>query len=246
MSTLNMNDIFKKEDNALLLNWARAQIKLPASYFEHNISVLIGREIDTFGLFKIAVWEHDIEHEKPLFIEFKFPSIVRTIPDRIYEERDGEELYYVLEYISGDKIIKSLLIAKNDEAPRVFIDLLFKGYIPDSIPYDEIYDIWTQCNSINEINFAVSSVIMELVVSSFARDPHLLERPFRLALNDKNNKYTMYDRKMISSTTLPKISSSFAALSSGDPRQGITASIVRTRSGSADEEVISPIEDAIF
>jgi len=243
---VELSDIFEKtSDNGFLLKKPYAEIHIPEDYIDHGIATIIGQEIETFGLFDILVWENeDKEKEKPIKVAVIFPSSIRTIPSRIDRRKVGEDGEYVFEYVRGDSIIKSTQIAKNDSVPRIFMDIIFKGYIPDSIPYEELHSFWEKCNSINGVNLNVADVALEVILAAIARDPIQLEIPFRLALNDKRKHYNGYDRKLVSMSILPKLNSTFAALSSADPKQGITASILRHRND--EDQRISPVEDSIL
>ncbi len=222
-----------------------AEIRIPEEYMRHGISSIIADKVETFGLFEINVWDsEDITDQTPIKISFSFPSVIRTCPDRIEQKKIGDDSYYVLEYLQGDAIIESTLLAKNAEVPKLFMAILFNGYIPDSLSYDEVVNFWAQCNSINSVNLKVKSVVMQAIIAAFARDPKEPELPFRIAINDPKKKFTMLDRKFIRVMDLPRLNSTFASISSSDPKQGITASIVRRRTQAY--EAPSPVEEAIL
>lgn len=243
---MELTDIFgPTQDKQFLLKKPYAEVHIPEDYIEHGIATIIGEEIEMFGLFDILVWNsEDIEKEKPVKVAFTFPSKIRSVPSRIDRRKVGDEGEYIFEYHQDDVFIKSTQVAQSSDVARAFIDILFKGYVPDSLSYDTIHDFWKKCNDINSVNLNVSDVVLETILSVFARDPHQLEIPFRIALNDQRKGYNGFSRRMVRVTDIPRFNSTFASLSSGDPKQGITASINRHRSGGEDNP--SPIEDAIL
>lgn len=243
---MDIHEIFElTADKRVILKKPYAEVHIPEDYVEHGIASIIGEEVETFGLFDVYVWEtEDKTKNNPVKVSLTFSSKIRTVPSRIDRKKVGEEGEYILEYVQGDLFIKSTQIAKSGDVSRAFIDILFKGYIPDSLSYDDMHDFWNQCNNINGINLNVSDVVTEMILATFARDPHHMEIPFRIALSDKRKGYNGFSRKMVRVTDIPRFNSTFASLSSGDPKQGITTSINRHRSGAGDNP--SPIEDAIL
>lgn len=242
---MSLQDIFELEGDggSLIFKKPYGEVHIPEEYIDHGISFIVGQEIQTFGLIDLYVYETEDHSDKPKIVEMVFPSIIRTCPSHIelQKGKDGNE--YRLEYHLGSKFIKSTLITKHPDTARNMVDILFKGYIPDSLDYTEILLFWMQCNELNGVDLNVSSVILQTILSEFARDPDHLENPFRLALNDPKRKLNTKQRKLLRVQDLPRVSSTFASLSSADPKQGITVSVVRKRTGGLDNP--SPIEEAI-
>jgi hypothetical protein len=221
------------------------EIIIPESYITHHIAEIIGQEIEIFGLFSINIWDtYDKEKSKPTKYNCTFPSKIRTIPSEIEEKKfeGDEEKSIIFKYTDGDTFIVSTAIQESPDVARQMIDIIFNGYIPNSIPYDKICDFWTKVNTFNGVKIPASSSVLELVISEFCRNPNDLSQPFRLALK-ANTKTDFYSRKMINIRNIPKYSSTFASITSGNAGQGITSSIARKRSGKSDKD--SPVEDAI-
>lgn len=228
----------------VILTKPYCEIHIPEDYISHNIAELIGNEIDTFGLFNIYVWDdYDIENTKPRMFFFKFPSRIRTAPSVIDTRRgkDGEKLR-ILKYEEGDVLIKSIAVQENSDVARQMLDIMFNAYLPDTIPYNNIYSFWTRVNSFNGVKPAANEAILKIIISEICRDPTDLSRPFRHYLRD-NISGDMLKRKMLNIRSIPKYNSTFASVTSGNAKQGITSSIARARSGKVDKD--SPIELAI-
>jgi hypothetical protein len=220
------------------------EIIIPAEYMDHNIAEIIGQEVDTFGLFNFYVYDsYDVENIKPRVFFFKFPSRIRMAPSSIGDRRGEKgEKEYVLKFEEGDTLITSTAIQENSDVARQMIDIMFNAYLPEAIPYHEIHQFWTQVNRFNGVKPAASEAVLELVVSELARDPNDLSRPFRLLMRDDRN-VSSGARKLINIKNIPKYNSTFASVTSGNAKQGITSSIARRRQGKPDKS--SPIETAI-
>jgi hypothetical protein len=241
--------MFIQPNKEVILTKPYCEIHIPEDYISHNIAELIGNEIDTFGLFNIYVWDdYDIEHTKPRTFFFKFPSRIRTAPSVIDTRRgkDGEKIR-VLKYEEGDILIKSVAIQENSDVARQMLDIMFNAYLPDTIPYNNIYSFWTRVNIFNGVKPAANEAILKIIISEICRDPDDLSRPFRHYLRDKflhgGVIGDMSKRKMLNIRNIPKYNSTFASVTSGNAKQGITSSIARIRSGKIDKD--SPIEKAI-
>lgn len=244
---MNLQDAFELNTTTkeLKLKAPYAEVHIPQDFIEHGIATIIGQEIELFGLFDILVWEtEDKEASKPTKIAFSFPSMIRTVPSRIDHKKVGDEGEYIFEYSPEDLFIKTTRVAKVADISRAFVDILFKGYIPDSISYDELPRFWAKCNQLNGVNMRVMNVVIEVIIAAFARDPNQMEIPFRIGFGDKRKKYTPYSRKLVRVMDLPRLTSTFASLSSADPKQGITTSIVGKRTGRSESP--TPVEDAIL
>ena len=242
---MNLEEIFEKgKHDALIFKKPYGEVHIPEDYIAHGIATIIGQEIETFGLFDVTVYENEDQSGTPTVVHFTFPSVIRTSPSHIELKRGADGNEYVLQYGIGDRFINSTLIAQQSAVARMFIDTLFKGYIPDSLPYDKLLQFWSDCNAINGVNLNVLSVVLQTILSEFARDPVSPEYPFRMALNDKKRNVSQLDRLLVRVMDLPRFNSTFASLSSADPKQGITMSVVRRRMEKSDNP--SPVEDAIL
>jgi hypothetical protein len=227
------------------------EIIIPQSYIEHHIAEIIGQEIEIFGLFDILVWDtFEIEKYKPTVYHFKFPSKIRTSPSEIENKKfPGEsENSIILKYTDGDVFIVSTAVQKDPNVARQMIDIIFNGYMPSTISYSDIYDFWTKVNDFNGVKINASEAVLELVISELCRDPNDLSQEFRKAIqkqykSNPGSKIDLKSRKMVNIRDIPKYSSTFASLTSGNPSQGITSSIARRRTGKPDKE--TPVETAI-
>jgi len=219
------------------------EVHLPFKYFGHRIAEVIGNEIETFGLFNVYVWEtYDYETTKPTSYFFKFPSKIRTIPSSFEDKTiDGKKMR-VLSYSQNDVFIKTTDIQLDSDVARHMLDIVFNAYLPDLIPYNEIHSFWSEVNRFNGVKPAASEAVLEIIVSEICRDPHDPSRPFRHLIRT-NPKTSMNDRLLMNIRNIPKYNSTFAAITSGNPKVGITTSISRLRQGK--EEQPSPVEEAI-
>jgi hypothetical protein len=233
-------------DNSVVMTKPLAQIIIPASYEDHHIAEIIGNEFYTFGVFNINVWddEEGAEDGKPAHrYLFRFPSKIHTVPSEFTTRRNADgEKEYVLTYYEGATFITSTLVQKDTSHAKQFLDIMVLGYLPDSIPYQDIAAFWDDVNTFNGIEMKAGQVVLELITSQLCRNPTDLSEPFRHAVRD-NTKINMLSRKMINIMNIPRYVSSFSGISSAWAKPAITSAIANKRAGK--KEVISPLEQAI-
>jgi hypothetical protein len=247
----NFEKIFELRDESFIVKVPYIKVYIPESYVMHDIAEVIGQDIDTIGLFYFDVFgedpsKYEIEdpYKNPVRYFYKLPTYIRMCPSRIIvDERDEEKnLVNVLEFAQGDKFIHSINLAKDWKVVNKFVELLIKGFIPKAVRYDEIAALLRECCNINDVDLNIADTIAELLISELSRDPLDIKKPFRYAIKD-NPSIDMRSKKSIKIDILGRLNNTFAAISSADPKQGITVSITRERNN--EENIISPVEEAI-
>lgn len=233
-------------DKSWVLDAPHAQIVLPEKYFDKNICEFVGKNVNTFGIFEMRVFRtEDFETEKPERYFFKFKSMFITCPSSISEERDENgEKNIILEFNEGSTVIASSILQSDVNVARRMLDFMTLGYLPNIINYEDIADYWSSVNSCNKINLsAMSQTSIELIVSELCRDPDDFSRAFRKRLFDKpktsHKAWVMLNTRMI-----PRYTSVWASLTSGDPKGNLTSMISKQRDGKIQKQ--TPLEDAIL
>ena len=221
-----------------------AEIRIPDETFNSGIASISGDKVITFAFLDIYVWDtysDDLKLKDATKILLRLPNIIITQPNRINHSSKTEE--YVLEYQGGNKLIVSTRVPKKSNVVIKYFELVLHGKIPNDIPYDEISKYFEECAKINNFNMKVNSLFIDLIIAVVCRDPNNMSRQFREALTD-NPRISMYSRKLVDMDVIPAITSQFSAISSGNPKYGITSSIGAVRSGDMIPET-SDIETAI-
>lgn len=241
------------DDKSVVFTCPYAEIDLPQDYFDKGIAEIIGKNVNIFGLFEIKVYEanpddedKDVSKIKYKSYFFKHKGMVYTCPNTIVEKRNSlGEKYQTLVFKKGDEFIKSTLIVVDTKVASKMLDLMTLGYLPNVFPYEEIADFWTQVNTFNGIKISsMSQASIELIVSEIARDPKDPSKTFRSKLKEspKTNRYAW---KLINIRQIPRYTSVFASITSGDPKGNLISIISRQRNdGNSQKD--SPVEDAIL
>lgn len=220
-----------KENSFIVKESKYVEIRIPDKMFDDKIAKLFGDKIEVFGFLDIYAWDEykdDLEIKKAIKINFRLPNMIITKPNRIHHDSKNGE--YVLEYKGGSEFITSTKLAQKDSIVVDFFKLILNGKMPDDIPYDQIPIYLEDCAKMNKFNMKVNSLFIDLIIAVVSRDPDNISRQFREAIKD-NPRISMHSRKLINMDLIPSLISQFSAITSGNPKYGITSSIGAVKSG---------------
>ena len=243
--------IFEEQsDSSIIVKVPMIRVYLPIDYFEHHISEIVGSDVETLCVFNFDTFGENVkEYTEPSTLKskrylFKLPVNVHMSPTTITQERDPESLRLmnILEFYEGDTFIKTTNVTKDWKVVNKILELLIRGFMPKELRYDEILDFMNNSMSINDTSLNVVDTILEIMIAELTRDPIDVKKPFRIRLHERPNT-DIRNKQFIKVEELGRLNNTFAAISSGDPKQGITRSVTRYRKGEKQKE--SSIEKAI-
>ena len=238
------------KDNKLRVKVPYVRAYIPSDFFEHGIAEIVGSDVMTFGIFKYDVYGLDskkFDEENPFKNPERFileePMMIKLSPSSIYQERNNDkELVTVLEFVQDDYFFATIDFVKTWKNVAKMLDLLLKGFLPKELTYDKIITFVNECCELNDTDYAVADTIEENVIAELYRNPQNHAEPFRLAIA-KNPNIKMSAAVPVKLDTLGRMNNTFAAISTGDPKQGITMSINRQKYNEEQKE--SSIEDVL-
>jgi hypothetical protein len=146
----------------------------------------------------------------------------------------------VVKYLKDAKIMKDAIF-QDDEPVKAYLNYILSGKIPTLIPYSKQLRVWKKNQDLNGVNFGVSSIYLELVLSVVNRNPEKLSEKFSQAVGE--NGIGDYDYKYASVRQICQYNSTFTALTFEDIDSMITSSLNKSRNRVKERE--SPIEQII-
>jgi hypothetical protein len=228
------------------------QVKFTGEYMEvyipqqeivrKNVSVS-GREVYTFGIFLIKIWNKIPEYpesDPPAYVtRYMYPSMITTVPSTILKRTmsligEEESPHMVLGYQKGSVFIKSTEVAVNSDYTARFINNVSKAFLSPIVKYTEISDLLFTNAGLNDVKFDVNAACFEIMIAAQARYIKDLTVPYRMYLNKSGTgdpKIDASQLKFIKSTEIPNVVSTFTAFSFQDLTYAITASARRHRKG---------------
>jgi hypothetical protein len=242
--------IFEIVEDKVKVKLPFIHVRIPGDYLTHNIAEIDGQDLRTMGIFYFDVYgekekEYDEEDpfKKPNRYFLSLPTFIKMEPSRIFTERDEEKrTVHIFEFGYGDNFLSSTKIKKDWKIVSKMIEILIQGFLPQSIKYENIYKLIKECCYLNDVNLNVADTILEILISELNRDPDNIRTAFRFLINENPSIDTRI-AKHVKIDTLGRISNTFAALSSADPKQGLTVSINREKNG--EKQIPSTIEEAL-
>jgi hypothetical protein len=223
---------------------SKMEIYLP-SYFldgESKMAAIIGRRVETIGLFWFSVNGKFYEMQIPVRVSFEFSErekknmrLQNGMPIINYD-------IFILE--NGDAFIYDVMYKQSIDDIGFFLSKMIEGgKMPPTISYEEILGVFLKALEVTKINekFGVGAVTLEFILSELYRNKRNNSDPFRLAYDGK--RVSPYDYKMVRIVKVPEMNSTFTGLTGEDINQQLVAAILRNREGR--DERISPIEKII-
>lgn len=250
-----MNEFIRQDDN-IILNAGYAEAYIPESLFtdieseapKSSVAYMVGTQVHTIGVFNMRIMNsEDDDPEKFKLRTFSFPTAIDTFPSDVVKRTmslglndDAPEPYRVLKYIRGDIIMNARTVQNNDNC-EAFMNMLLRGKIPTSIPYDQLIHIWDRNFKINGVNPGVPSVTLQLIISEMCRDKKDPSLQFRKTAGKGNVKMTNYLAGNM--RTVASYTNVMNALTFENMGEMLTTSINITREGKVQDR--SPLEKVL-
>ena len=235
-------DVFKKDENFIYLNKPYCEFYIPMYYFDTTVRFAedLSDHINVLGVFNVGIFENGKLKELKLM---NLPTMVDIF---VYEHEvkevtllNGEVTQcYVCKYLQNSKIMQSRLFDDDENAKR-YLQCICAGKLPGIIPYSKTQEFWAKNQSLNGVDFGVSSLYEELILSVMYRDPDNMSKKFSQVADTKSD----YDYKMGSIRQICQYNSTFTAITFEDIDSMITTSLNKSREKV--KESISPVEQII-
>lgn len=237
------------KDNIIYLKEGRLEIYLPQSYIEKGFCSINGTTVESLGVgcYKYYNKITDTKPSKvgtlnaPTLTIFYPRDIDPSVETTIYDNGPVGE-YLILHFHAGDKVLNQVCIKKLDNVVN-FTNLLLGGKLDNNIPYDLITRYWISNMSINDVNFNVPAVTLDVVVSELCRNPKNTQQPFRMVIGKDPKGVSPVAYKRSNTRDNCASNSVFSAIMFEDMNRMLDASICMTVHDK--KQNISPIEKII-
>lgn len=236
--------IFKKSDGYIVLAVPYCEFYIPMIYFDETkqFATDYSSYIKTLGLFNVGIFANG------KFKEMKTLNLPTIIDINVYDSEirevtlsNGEKTpCKVVKYLQNAKIMKDSIF-QDDEPVKAYLNYILAGKIPTIIPYSKQLRVWKKNQDLNGVNFGLSSIYLELVLSVVNRNPNDLSQKFSQTYGE--NGVGDYDYKYASVRQICQYNSTFTALTFEDIDSMITSSLNKSRNKIKERE--SPIEQII-
>jgi len=212
---------------------------IPEKYFEANAAYPIGSIIECLGIFQYQVLDKSGKVKKTG--NFDACTLFQCIPNYITKEKEYSlsntepRDYRLLHFKKGDVLIVNVNVPAKTTTIETFMNLLTRGHLPNTIPYNDLYRYVLNNADANDFGFSVSNQVVGFLTSELCRDPKDLSRPFRWT-----DMKDMTGYKFTSIKNIPKYTSPYTAITSENADESIASAI--TTNGTTE----SPLEKVMM
>lgn len=242
---------FVKDGHNIVLNVPYAEAYIPTSLFKDTesdsaVAVEYGEGFKVVGVFNMRCFQSEDQPRATVPLRtFNYPNTIVTYPDTssiqtlTLQEGMEPDKYRIFHYQFGDVIMAS----ESDQAVgncTKFLNMITRGKIPNTIPYDQFVHIWENNFDINNFNPGVPSVTLQMIWAEMCRSRKDITVPFRMEYGKGANPTDYVSTNM---NTVAAATSVFAGLSFERISEKLASGINMTRSGV--EQRRSPMEEVL-
>jgi len=247
-----MNEFIERDGN-IIVNVSYIEAYIPYDLFsDAEFKSAIAYEFNDYicmiGIFNMRCFGDESDaRESSKLRTFTYPNMINTYPDSHTKEKlsliPGDEIqeYMVLKYYRGNIMMEADTKHDSINCER-FIELLNKGKIPSTVPYDDLLSLWLKNLQINNVDAGVPALIFQVIISELCRDRNDPSKQFRKTIGkDPSIPHTNYFPA--NTNAVSAYSSVFAGLTFEKVAEKLTTSLNMSLEGK--EQIKSPIEQVL-
>ena len=145
--------------------------------------------------------------------------------------------YRILHFAKGDEIVSQTRVPQLIDNVELFFKLtMITAKIPNSIPYDKIWELFLENMALNGNSYEAHAQFLGLLSSGICRNPRNIREPFRYTDMKDMTGYKPISVKMLAEFTSP-----FTNISSEGFDEGVMSAVLMNNK-SDDEIPYSPLE----
>lgn len=219
----------RQEDSKIIFDKDNIELVfyIPEIYFEREYCMVIGQDVQLFGMFDYSLNDKDGKSISGLK-QFKYPTEFYCKPYSVEKKKDLKltkntkiQDYRLLKFKKDDIVITSVKVPATIANVETFYKMFATGIFPNTIPYNELHEYFLNAIKINGENYGVSSQLFGIIISEAFRDQNDLSTAYRLSNTNDQTAYTMINIK-----TIPKLVSAFTAFTSENFDESIGNAII--------------------
>lgn len=163
-----------EEADGSIVTTAPCTVQIPESFAAKNLAV-IGSEVFIFGFFPIIMGDH--------YCVNKTIAMMRILPSSTQKIVVNETPYIEFQFEAGDKLFNTTALVVTDTLSYYMYDeFIAKGNIPWYMDYFDMANMFDTAKEHAGVDLGGRSII-ELIISTIARDPNDMTRLYRHILS---------------------------------------------------------------
>lgn len=236
--------VFRSDGSYIYLDVPYCEFYIPMYYFDttRRFAEDLNDHVEVLGIFNVGIFSNGtLKEMKTLNLPTMISIYVYDSEFREVKMTNGETMQCkVVKYLKDAKIMQSVIF-EDDTNSKNYLKYITSGNLPKIIPYSKANEVWRKNQELNNVNFGVSSLYLELILSVMHRNPNDLSQKF--AKIASNPGVSDYDYASASIRQICQYNSTFTALTFEDMDSMITTSLNKSREHVKEHE--SPVEQII-
>ena len=143
-------------------------------------------------------------------------------PEELEEGNVTGTDYRILHFKKGDEVVSQMRVPQLIDNVELFFKLtMITAKIPNSIPYDKIWELFLENMELNGNSYGAHAQFLGLLSAGIARNPKNITEPFRYTSMNDMTAYTPVSVKKLANFTSP-----FTNISSEGMDEGIMSAVL--------------------
>lgn len=210
---------------------------VPDFHYENNLIEEQGARMRLFGTVSVRLGANTYDTLNiPAWHQY---NVYTATTETIEIPGMGVSKCRVFHYDAGYEVCLTKIVKDSDNA-YLYLRQIIYGKLPTTIPYEKVLSFWMKNQEINSVDFKVSSLIYETVLSAayrYKKDP---TRKYGVIKAAHPDEVGSFDYEMAGFRRICQLSSTFAGITFESFDDMTTSAINKATSGAA--EAYSPLE----
>lgn len=201
---------------------------VPEKYFTTKDAVIIGEYVNLLGILNYEIVDDKTGKSITGIRLFNYPTVFICRPNSITKQK-GLQLYKtadpadfrVLKFKKDAEVVSSVKSPEDIANVESFYNLLMRGNLPNTIPYDQLQNIVYDNMRYNGYSYGITLQMVGLLISEIYRSSTNIDIPYRLS-----GAKDQFDYKAIDIRTVPKHISPFVSLTSENWDEAVVGAVM--------------------
>lgn len=189
---------------------------VPEKYFTTKDAIIIGEYVNLLGILNYEIIDDKTGKSTTGMRLFDFPTVFLCRPSTIEKQKQLQinknsdpADYRLLRFKKDDEVVTSVKVPEDIVNVESFYNLLMRGNLPNTIPYDQLQNIVYQNMKLNGYSYGITLQLVGLLISEIYRSSKDIDVPYRLSGSSDPLDYKAIDIRQV-----PKHISPFVSLTS--------------------------------
>lgn len=201
---------------------------VPEKYFTTKDALIVGEYVNLLGILNYEIIDDKTGKSVIGMKLFNFPTVFLCRPSTIEKQKalqlnkNSEPMdYRVLKFKKDDEVVTSVKVPEDISNVESFYNLLMRGNLPNTIPYNELQNIVNENMKLNGYSYGITLQLIGVLISELYRSSRNVDIPYRLSGSKDQLDYTAIDIRQI-----PKHISPFISLTSENWDEAVIGAVM--------------------